>query len=132
MRKNKQLIPIVLSLFIFLSGMCLESVHADAMAFCVNKEETIFLNIYSSVPHVEARAEELSRGRYNVTTLRAVNQPVQVRRSMRVVYELLCKVDTARASDQLYLTEENLALIMQEPGTVVTNYIHDTDGKKRI
>ena len=132
MRKNKQWICIVLSLFILLSGMCLESIHADAMSFRTPKEESTFVNIYRTVSSVEARVEEISRGNYSATIQRATNQTVQIRRSMRVVYELLCKVDTARISDRLYITEDSLALIMQESGTVVTNYIHNTDGKKRI
>ena len=132
MRRNKQWICIVLSLFILLSGMCLENIHADAMPFCTPKEESTFLNIYGTVSSVEARVEEITRGNYSATIQRTTNQTVQIRRSLRVVYELLCKVDTVRISNRLYITEEDLALIMQESGTVVTNYIHNTDGKKRI
>lgn len=132
MRKNKQWICIVMSLFILLSGMCLESIHADAMSFCVKNEESTFLNIYSSVPSVEARVEEISRGNFSATIQRATNQSLQIRRTLRVVYELLCKVDTLGLSDKLYATEELLTIGLLEPGTVVTNYIHKTDGKKRI
>lgn len=132
MRKNKQWICIVLSLFILLSGMCLESIHADAASFFVKKEETTFLNIYRSVTPVEARVEEISRGNFSATIQRATNQSLQIRRTLRVVYELLCKVDTLGLSDKLYATEELLTIGLLEPGTVVTNYIHKTDGKKRI
>lgn len=132
MRKNKQWICIVMSLFILLSGMCLESIHADAMSFCVKNEESTFLNIYSSVPSVDARVEEVSRGSYTTTIQRAIGKSFQIRRTLRVVYELLCKVDTAGLSDKFYTTEESFAVFWQEPGAVVTNYIHNSDGKKRI
>lgn len=132
MHKNKQWICIVLSLFILLSGMCLESIHADAASFCVKKEETTFLNGYRSVTPVEARVEEISRGNFSATIQRATNQSLQIRRTLRVVYELLCKVDTLGLSDKLYATEELLTIGLSESGAVVTNYIHKTDGKKRI
>ncbi len=131
MRKNKQWICIIVSLFIFLSGMCLETIHADAASFCVKKEST-FLDIYRPVASVEARVEEISRGNYTSTIQRATNQTIQIRRTLRVVYELLCKVDALGLSDKLYATEELFAIGIQEPGAVVTNYIHNTDGKKRI
>ena len=132
MRKNKQWICIVMSLFILLSGMCLESIHADAVLLCAQKEESTFLNIYRSVPSMEARVEEISQESYTATIRRATGQSLQIRRTLRVVYELLCKVDTAGLSDKFYTTEEFLAAVWQEPGAVVTNYIHDSDGKKRI
>lgn len=132
MRKNKQWICIMISLFILLSGMCLESIHADAMYFCVQKEESTFLNIYSSVSNMDARVEEISRGSYTSTIQRATNQTSQIRRNLRVVYELLCKVDSANSSDKFYATEENLVSAQQDFCAVVTNYIHNSDGKKRI
>ena len=132
MRKNKQWICIVLSLFILLSGMCLERIHTDAVVFCVQKKEATFLDIYQSVPSMEARVEEISREDYTATLQRATNQTVQIRKTLRVVYELLCKVDTTGLSEKFYETEETSASIRQELLSVVANYIHNSDGKKRI
>lgn len=132
MRKNKQWICIFISLFILLSGMCLENIHTDAMYFCVQKEESTFIQLYAPDFSVEARAEELARGNYTSSIQGATNQTIQIRRSLRVVYELLCKVDVASLSNNFYATGEDFAYKQGGFCAVVTNYIHNTDGKKRI
>ncbi len=132
MRKNKQWISFFIALFILVSGMCLECITADTLAFCTKKEESTFVSIYRPSISVEARTEELERGGSTVSIQRMSNQTQQIRRTLRVIYNYLCKVDSETLSNKFYTTEETLILSKQDFGAVVASYIHNTDGKKRI
>lgn len=132
MRKNKQWICYFIALFILLSGMCLETVTTDTILFSAQKKGSTFIQIYNPHPAFEARAEELSRTTYSSTIQRMSHSTQQIRRNLRVVYELLCKVDETSQSDKFYVTEEILAFLKQGCCSVVVNYIHSMDGKKRI
>ena len=132
MRKNKQWICYFIALFIMISGMCLETITTDTVLFSAQKKESTFIQIYNPQPSFEARAEELSRATYSSTIQRMSNSNQQIRRNLRVIYELLCKVDEAGLSDKFYMTEDILAFAKQGCSSVVVNYIHNMDGKKRI
>lgn len=132
MRKNKQWICYLIALFIMISGMCLETMTTDTVLFSAQKKESTFIQIYNPHPTFEARAEELSRTTYSSSIQRISGSTQQIRRNLRVVYELLCKVDTTDSSDKFYVTESILAFTKQGCSSVVVNYIHNMDGKKRI
>ena len=132
MRRNKQWICYFIALFILLSGMCLETLNTDTVLFSVQQKESTFIQIYNPHPSFEARAEELSRTTYSSTIQRISNPTQQIRRNLRVVYELLYIVDAVSSSDEFYITENALSLMKRGCSSVVVNYIHNTDGKKRI
>lgn len=132
MRRNKQWICCFIALFLLLSGLGLETMTTDTVLFSVRQKESTFIQIYNPHPSFEARAEELSRTTYSSTIQRMSYSSQQIRRNLRVVYELLCKVDEVGLSDKFYMTEEVLAFVKQGCSSVVVNYIHNMDGKKRI
>lgn len=132
MRKNKQWICYLIALFLLLSGLGLETMTLDTALFSVQQKESTFIQIYNPHLSFEARAEELSRATYSSTIQRMSNSNQLIRRNLRVIYELLCKVDEAGLSDKFYMTEDILAFAKQGCSSVVVNYIHNMDGKKRI
>lgn len=132
MRRNKQWVCYIIALFVLLSGMCLEKLNTDTVLFSVQKKESTFIQIYNPHPSFEARAEELSRTTYTSAIQRVSNSTQQIRRNLRIVYELLCKVDETGSSNDFYVTESTFAFAEQGCSSVVVHYIHNTDGKKRI
>ena len=132
MRKNKQGLCYFIALLICISGMCLETMTTDSLFFSKQKEESTFIQIYNPHPSFEARAEELSRTTYSASIQRMSNPTQQIRRNLRVVYELLCKVDDVNPSDKFYVTEDVLAFLKQGCSSVIVKYIHNMDGKKKI
>ena len=102
MRRNKQWICCFIALFLLLSGLGLETMTTDTVLFSVRQKESTFIQIYNPHPSFEARAEELSRTTYSSTIQRMSYSSQQIRRNLRVVYELLCKVDEVGLSDKFY------------------------------
>ncbi len=132
MRENKRRICFFIALFIWISGMCLECISTDTLSFCVKKEESTFVSIYSTSLSVEVRAEELERSKGTTSIQRISGQTQLVRRTLRVIYDYLCKVEDDELSNKFSVTEEGLNHTEQDFGAVVTKYIHNMDGKKRI
>ena len=132
MRRNKQWICYFIALFILISGMCLENMTIDTVLFSAQKKESTFIQIYNPHPSFEARAEEISGATYSSAIQRISNPTQQIRKAFRVVYELLYKVDEAEPANKFYITEDVFAFRKQGRSSVVVNYIHNMDGKKRI
>ena len=134
MLNKKQWICKFIALFIFLTGMCFEEVKADSAFVCTIIPET--------VSYVQA-ADTID------SDMEVYAAEALVARNTSATHQIVCPMTSGKRDGKLsvvllYVTALWLLLsdfyaatyIAQIPErvckTVVVNYIHNTDGKKRV
>lgn len=134
MQRNKQWICYFIALFIFMSGMCFESIKADSLALCTSKEDTTYASLTggSIVSGMEARTEEIAGANRTTRILGIQNQSVQLRRTVRLFCSYVLSLASIALAHKFYTAEELLVQATANGHAVVLNYIHNIDGKKRI
>lgn len=133
MRKNKQWICYFIALFIFLSGMCFENFGANSLSLRASREATYTSLSGGSMAAVEARAEEISGANRAARIIGVQSQSgQQMRRTLRLFCNYLLGVAGIALARKFYMAEEPVLLEKADCHRTVLNYIHNTDGKKRI
>lgn len=135
MRKTKRYaISLIIVLSMLISGMCFDNSKADSFLECTSLEMPA-----ASISSCSADAADSAicttemLGIHNISYVRPVtNRNIGLRKDIRASFELLCAKAQSHLNSNFLMT----AGIMQFPKlcfqAVVSNYIHNTDGKKRM
>jgi len=119
-------------LILFLSGLCVDEANAESLS--VNLQE------YSCLEFIENEAETaLCENTINTAETYIASayygfssQNAYIRSSLRVLTHIFYYITDVNIHLNFFDTEETLGLCLGETRTIVVNYIHNTDGKKRI
>lgn len=142
LEKSRRWICKFIVLFLFITGMCFEEVKADSIFLC-----TIIANQAQNKAEVVAAQENDKIAVYRERGLEVTE--IIVARSTTSTQQLIATISSAKKSLKIsvaiiYVTALGLLLsnsfimayVTQLPErvckTIVVNYIHNTDGKKRI
>lgn len=133
MQKNKQLICYFIALFIFVSGMCFENLGANSLSLRATRESVYTSLSERNISAMEARTEEIAGNNRTARIIGVQNQSTQqVRRTLRLFCSYLLGLVSVAIAQKIYMAEESVFLEKADCHTAVLNYIHNTDGKKRI
>lgn len=133
--KRNKLLCIIFTLFIFVYGMYFEELRED-MVLCntfVQKSESCVItdNLNENMEPQMCTVQMLStRERKGVEKM--TPQDTIQRRDMRVSLDFLCQNLFSLKEGKVYSNLEELQSILEKQEKHVTNYIHKSDGKKRI
>lgn len=132
--KRNKIFCILITLLVFISGMYFEDIKADSVFASTPGETT---NSYTSdigsvtIDTQVCTTEMLAVCGNMVTgqfTIRFVNQ----RRDTRVSPDFLCQNIFFLNEGKSYASIEEVQLISKSQDELIANYIHKSDGKKRI
>lgn len=133
-KKVRKLTGLIMTLFLFVTGIYCEFSRADA-AFLrapVQTGGSCLLAGAPVVPDAQACDTELSGIRGNICpgqlTVRFANQRRDIRGSLSALFQNIFSVREGRS----YSHFEKLRALSENQKELVTNYIHKSDGKKRI
>lgn len=130
---KRRMICLILSVILFLSGVCFEQLKTDS--FLVNSSAESETSSIRSCQTVLSDADV-----YNVNILRDCNR-IKLQQSGRCTCpkrEIRNSLSLLHFSNSLWIAGNNLASLVliqsfdQKPSELVTQYIHKSDGKKRI
>lgn len=134
MRNRKRLFCFFMAVFMLLAGLGFENAKISAYFACNTSD--ISSDTINSGSRITADEAIVSS---DMTDLRTVSQLKQVkvrntycRRSMRLSYVAFSMVTGSQLHTYSSKTVRRLALAEPYSQTVVLNYIHNTDGKKKI
>lgn len=133
MQKNKQWICYFIVLFILMSGMCFENLGANSLSLRATGD-SVYTNLSGrTMSAMEARTEEIAGTNQAARIIGIQNQSVQqVRRTLRLFCNYLLGIVSIAIAQKIYMAEESVFLKKADCHAAVLNYIHNTDGKKRI
>ena len=134
LEKSKQWICKFIVLFIFITGMCFEEVKADSVFVC-----TLNPSIDSYIQSSDADDIEVEHSTVEVIATRSSSNGRQIvhpmttgKKGLRLSVALLYVVVLDLLLSNSYATSFVLAIPERMCKTSVVNYIHNTDGKKRV
>lgn len=134
MRLKKQSICLLLAVLIFLSGMWFENDRADSFAECVSTGvcSSDILSADDTVSRAQLCTEEMLSVRINVGLLQLAGRFAFQTRRARLLVNFLYLDPLSTAEGKFFPSSEETHFFSQCPDELVVNYIHLSDGKKRI
>lgn len=119
--------------FIVMTGMCFEQVKADTFFECtiLNPSETSLLEGGETLEDAGIYTTE-SLGMPSVGVQQAVRRLVNTRRVVKLSFAFLCVIAGWQLVSALFAAEYQEQFPKLCAGAVVVDYIHSSDGKKRI
>ena len=134
LKKSKQWICKFIVLFIFMTGMCFEEIKADSVLACaVISDVSMYIQtIDADDVEIEAGAAEMlvspssSIGRQIVHPMTAGKRTLRLSVAILYVTTLIWLLFNSNATSVILQIPERMCK------TIVVNYIHNTDGKKRV
>lgn len=132
-KKNK-LICVLITLFVFISGMYFEDSKVDSVFGCTPTETTNYFisSVNTVISYAQACTTEMLGVRGNreleQLTIRFANQ----RRDTKIFPDFLCQNNFSLNEGISYTSLEGMQLILKFQDELVKNFIHKSDGKKRI
>lgn len=134
MRHKKQSICLILALLVFLSGMWWENSMTDFFAEYASAGESSIpiLSDGDAVSEAQLCTEEMLNVRTQVGLLQLTGRRLQPTRKVRLAQELPYSDYPISAERKFFTGSEELHFFIPCPEELVVNYIHQSDGKKRI
>lgn len=133
MSKNKQWIINLIVLVILLSGMCFDEVRADSV-FTYPEASVITYHEAADevISDVDMQVTEILCTRNTVSSSQIAAQIINSRKETKLSMVFLCVAILSLLLSNFYTTESVVQFPELGTRTVVLNYIHNTDGKKRM
>ena len=139
LEKSKQWICKFIVLFIFITGMCFEEIKADSVFVCaIVAEDIVNHKMYTEKDSMsiyldaETEVTETIVARSTVSTQQLIAPMTNGKRTLKLSVALIYVTAWMLLLSNSYA----MAYIAQLPErvckTIVVNYIHNTDGKKRV
>lgn len=131
-RKYK-IIYLLLAVFFLVSGMCFEKIKTDSslMYASMEKASSYLLPCYTQLGDDKVCTTEML-GNDGFVGLQQLSQYISQKREMRVSLDLLYLNIFALTEGKRVFSEEMTQSFHQNLNRLVTHYIHQSDGKKRI
>lgn len=135
MRRNIiKRVSIIIAFVLLISGMYFEDFKIDSVFVCTPFETPVsqMLSVDTIMTDTPACTTEMLGVRENTNlgqmTLRFSNQ----RRDSKTLLDVLCPNIFFQNKGKFYPGFEKIALVSKNQEKLITNYIHNSDGKKRI
>ncbi len=134
--KNYRIISLLLVIFVALSGMCFEDTKADSYFAYVSMEDNSFnfISDETEISDTHPCTSEMLGVRNNAGIQRLASQYLNQKRQNRISYNFLF-LDIFSLSERIkkfFISSEATQVYNQCQEELVANYIHKSDGKKRI
>lgn len=132
--KRNKIFCILITLLVFISGMYFEDIKADSVFASTPGETTnsyipdigsVTIDTQVCTTEMLAVCGNMVTGQF---TIRFVNQ----RRDTRVSPDFLCQNIFSLNEGKSYASIEEVQLISKSQDELIANYVHKSDGKKRI
>ncbi len=134
MRRKKQILCLMLTVLVFLSGIWCENSITDFQAENVSVGADISHTLWEddAVTETQLCMEEMLGVRIHAGLLQLTGRLTHLARKTRVTFDFLYS-DISDASERKFFAgSEEIYFSCQCPEELVVNYIHQSDGKKRI
>lgn len=134
MRHKKQSICLILAILVFLSGMWWENSITDSFTeyAAMGESSTPILSDGDAVTEAQLCTEEMLNVRTQVGLLQLAGRFIHPTRKARLILDFQCSDILSSADGKLYTGSEEMRFFIQCPEELVVNYIHQSDGKKKI
>lgn len=134
MRHKKQSICLILAILVFLSGIwCENSITDSFMEYAAMGESSPHILFDGdAVTEAQLCTEEMLNVRTHVGLLQLAGRFLHPTRRARLAYDLLCPDHLLSAEGKFFTGSEKMHFFIQCPEELVVNYIHQSDGKKKI
>lgn len=132
--KKEKLISFVLVIFVFLSGMCFENVKTDSFYVYVSSDTTdaCIMSCEAAIIDTEHCTTEMLGVRNGVGLQKLTGRFISQKRDGRLSQEFLYLDIFSLFEGKLFASSEKIHFLNQYQEEFVLNYIHKSDGKKRI
>lgn len=134
--KNYKILCFILVIFIVLSGMCIENIEADSSFAYAPMEETnsYIMTDDAVISQAEPCTTEMLGVRNNAGIQRLASQFINQKRESKVSLNFLySNIFFLHEKERRFLiSSKAITFCNQCQDELVVNYIHKSDGKKRI
>ena len=132
--KRNKIFCILITLLVFISGMYFEDIKVDSVFASTSAETTnsYISAIGSVITDTQVCTTEILGVCGNMVTGQFTNRFVNQRRDTRVSPDFLCQNNFPLNEGKSYASIEVVQLISKNQDELIANYIHKSDGKKRI
>ncbi|MBO5030877.1 MAG: hypothetical protein J6C19_09175 [Lachnospiraceae bacterium] len=131
--RNYKIIYLLLVVFVLISGMCFEKIRTDSSLLhaSMDKASSYLVPCRAQFSNDKVCTTEML-GNCGVFELQMLSQYISQKREMRVSLDLLYLNIFSLPDGKLVSSEETTQFFHQNLNRLVTHYIHQSDGKKRI
>ncbi|MBQ4531442.1 MAG: hypothetical protein IJA36_12675 [Lachnospiraceae bacterium] len=132
--RKKKLVCFMLMIFVFLSGMYFENVKTDFSVVCASNETTnSYIMSYDAViMEAEHCTTEMMGIRNSIGIKQFVSRYITHKRDSRNPLDFLCSNSFCLSEGRSFTRFETTCFLNQYQEEFVLNYIHKSDGKKRV
>lgn len=133
-KKRQKFISFVLIIFVFLSGVCFESIKTDSFYLYVftEKADSCIMSCEEGILNTEYCQAEMLGSCDSARLQKINNQCVNQKREIRVSLDFLYSNIAPLFQGKSVSDSEKIYFWNQYPKEFVLNYIHKSDGNKRI
>lgn len=124
----------IMIIIIFLSGMRFENMEADSLFVCapMEKQELWICSYDAMTDNEDICTAKMLRIGSNVYAKQTANRHMCQKKDYRLSFEFLWVDIYSPSLNKVYTNFENDSFIESYHGEIVLNYIHNSDGKKRV
>ena len=135
--RAKKLMCFFLMMFLFISGFCFENNKEDARTvYAQNAPFSIAEDVLSSkslcTPDAQRCTLEMLGGNGSLGLIRSEGHILRAKQDVRLNFFYLCQKSFTLKNANHFPGRADICLSLSSRTTLVTNYIHDSDGKKRL
>lgn len=132
--KNQKIVCIFLVIFMFLSGMCFENIKTDSpLAYApIEKSDSCIDTCKTAVIDVQACTIEMLGVRSYSGFQHLSNRCMNPKREIKLSFDFLGTNLLSSSEGRFYTSYVTFYSFAQGQKKLVLNYIHKSDGKKRI
>lgn len=131
--KRNNIFCMLIILLVSILGMYFEDIKADSVFACTSTETTnLYFSDRNSVTDAQACTTEMLGIRKNVVTGQFAIRFMNQRRDTKLSQNYLCQNIFSVKEGESYASLEEVPLVSGSGDELVANYIHKSDGKKRI
>ncbi len=133
LEKEKRWICKFIVLFILISEMCFENVKADSVFVYTtdSSSDSYLCSSEDAILAQEVCTTEMLGVRTASNMQQIANRVTNNKRELRFLLVFMCVVAVLQLFSNFYTTVDILQLSKRQSKTVVLNYIHNIDGKKK-
>ena len=132
-RKIKKLICAFITLFMFVSGMCFDEIRTDSLFASASSERDTFLSSgCSAFTDEQACTVDMLGIRGTAELGRITVRAAVQKRDEKASSDFLCQKISVPTEGKSYISSDGIQFISEFSDEHIVNYLHRSDGKKRI
>lgn len=133
-KKRNELLCVLITLFVFISGMYFEDLKVDSIFVCAATEasNSYMLSVDPVVTDTKACTTEMLGIRESTGLGQLTTRFSYQRGHTKLSLDYLCRTIFFLKEGKSYANCEKVQFVLKNQDDLVVNYIHKSDGKKRI